>query len=53
MRTTVTLKNGFRYQGEMISENDRVIEIDDIKLGLIEITKDDISVRTKQVRRNE
>lgn len=46
MRILVILKNGFRYQGELISENETHIVIDDIKIGEITILKDSIAVRS-------
>ena len=46
MRILIVLKNGFRYQGDLISENETHLTINDIKLGNLTISKDTIAVRS-------
>lgn len=41
------LKNGFVYRGQIINETEDYLELNDIKLGNIQIAKDQISVRIK------
>lgn len=41
----VIMKGGFRYSGRKISENEFKLILDDIKLGRIEILKEEIAVR--------
>ena len=46
MRVFVILKGtGFRYTGELLSETDSELIIDDYKLGRMEISKDQVAVR--------
>lgn len=42
----VIMKNGFRYEGKLISENETDLVIDDRKLGRICLAKDRIEMRT-------
>lgn len=49
MKIFVMIKNtGYRYSGELISETDSSIIINDFKIGKIEIAKSEISVRGVQ-----
>jgi hypothetical protein len=41
----IVLKNGFKFQGECVSETPDEIILNDYKLGEITIKKEDISVR--------
>jgi hypothetical protein len=46
MRVTVILKtNGWKYSGELISETDKILIIDDFKLGRIELLKSELAMR--------
>jgi len=43
----VILKNsGFKYNGDLISESETELIIDDVKLGKISIQKSELAVRT-------
>lgn len=49
MKIFVILKgSNFRYSGELISETDSSVIINDFKIGKIEIAKSEISVRGVQ-----
>lgn len=44
--TKVLLKiNGRKYSGPIIFEDDKILIIDDIKIGRLEIAKDEIALR--------
>jgi hypothetical protein len=49
MKVFVILKNSnFKYSGDLLSENESSITINDFKLGKIEISKDTIAIRGVQ-----
>lgn len=49
MKVFVVLKNSnFKYSGNLIKEDSDSITIDDIKLGVIQVSKDMIAVRGVQ-----
>lgn len=46
MRTTVILKNGYRFRGKILEETDTILILDEIRLGHTTINKASISVRS-------
>jgi len=50
----IVLKNGFRFQGSILSENEATLTIRDFKLGATTIRKTEIAARTnKEDERHE
>lgn len=48
MRTTLILKNGYKFSGTILEENETELIIDEIRLGKTTINKASISVRSDQ-----
>lgn len=46
MKILIQLKNGYRYQGEYVSESETHIVLKDFKLGEISVSKDSVAMRT-------
>jgi hypothetical protein len=46
MRTVVVLKNGFRFQGTVLSETETELILDEVKLGRTTVAKSAIAVRS-------
>jgi len=44
-RISVKLKDGFKYSGELLEETETKLILNDVKLGRLEISKDQIAIR--------
>lgn len=48
IRTTLILKNGYRFTGQIVEETETTLIINEVKLGRTEIDKGSISARSDQ-----
>ena len=53
MQTTLILKNGYKFSGTILEENQTELIIDDIKLGRTTVDKGSISARSDKEGGNE
>ena len=47
MKLIIVLKNGYRFSGTLIEENEKELIIQDIKVGRTTITKESISAKSE------
>lgn len=50
MKTFIVLKNGFRFQGDVISETDTELVLDEVKLGKTTVNKSAIIARSSGLK---
>jgi len=53
MRTTLVLKNGYRFRDTILDENSEELVLNDCKLGRTIVNKSSIAARSDEVAGNE